>query len=139
MSTSFESELMKLLDEHKDEIIQIRRYLHEYPNYLFMKSIHQNLLKIIIRAQIVKYVIAAMVMASQQILMPISQVKNQPGALTFMHCQSKKIMIYHLNQQNPGVMHASGSIRLIHQPAGQVANESTIKEMTLMMFAVFTL
>ena len=50
MSTSFESELMKLLDEHKDEIIQIRRYLHEYPNYLFKKSIHQNLLKIIIRA-----------------------------------------------------------------------------------------
>lgn len=50
MSTSFESELMKLLDEHKDEIIQIRRYLHEYPNYLFMKSIHQNLLKIIISA-----------------------------------------------------------------------------------------
>lgn len=51
MSTSFESELMKILDEHKDEIIQIQRYLHEHPNYLFMKrSIHQNLLKIIIRA-----------------------------------------------------------------------------------------
>ena len=44
--------------------------------------------------------------------------------------------------QKPGVMHASGSIRLIHQPAEEVAPGgalSTIKEMTLMMFAVFTL
>lgn len=39
-------------------------------------------------------------------------------------------------------MHASGSIRLIHQPDEEVAPGgalSTIKEMTLMMFAVFTL
>ena len=35
MSTSFESELMKLLDEHKDEIIQIRRYLHQHPELSF--------------------------------------------------------------------------------------------------------
>ena len=35
MDANFESELMQLIDEHKDEMIKIRRYLHEHPEPSF--------------------------------------------------------------------------------------------------------
>lgn len=35
MNPSFESKLMTLLDDHRSEIIELRRYLHEYPEVSF--------------------------------------------------------------------------------------------------------
>lgn len=35
MNNNFEQQLMNLLDQHKDEIIKIRRHLHEYPELSF--------------------------------------------------------------------------------------------------------
>lgn len=72
-------------------------------------------------------------------LMPISQVKKLAWRADFDALPIQEDNDLPFKSQNPGVMNANGSIRLIHQPAGQVADESTIKEMTLMMFAVFTL
>ena len=135
MSTSFESELMKLLDEHKDEIIQIRRYLHEYPNYLFIIKNYYKGLDCQVRDCGDGYGIVVDINA------------DKPGKKLAWRADFYALPIQEDNDlpfksQNPGVMHANGSIRLIHQPAEEVAPGgalSTIKEMTLMMFAVFTL
>ena len=35
MNANFETKLMQLLDQNKDEIIKIRRYLHEHPELSF--------------------------------------------------------------------------------------------------------
>lgn len=49
MNTNFEKQLMNLLEQHKDEIIKIRRYLHEHPELSFHEKTHLNSLKIIIK------------------------------------------------------------------------------------------
>lgn len=38
MSSTFETKLMQLLDEHQNEIIKIRRYLHEHPEVSFYEK-----------------------------------------------------------------------------------------------------
>lgn len=101
MSTSFESELMKLLDEHKDEIIQIRRYLHQHPELSFHGKHTSEFIKNYYKGLDCQvrdcgdgYGIVVDINADNP------GKKNQPGALTLMHCQSKRIMIYHLSHKN---------------------------------------
>ena len=43
------NDLMNKLDEKKDRIIEIRRYLHEHPELLSMKRKHLNILLIFIK------------------------------------------------------------------------------------------
>ena len=145
MNSSFKNKLMHLLDEHQEEIIQIRRYLHEHPEVsfhekntaLFIKNFYHDL-DCQVRDCGTGY----------GIIVDINP--NKPGKKIAWRADFDGLTIQEDNNlpfksQNPGVMHACGhdghtayllvlakcliqlkdeipgSIRIIHQPAEEVA------------------
>ncbi|WP_347283685.1 amidohydrolase [Lactobacillus taiwanensis] len=145
MDANFESELMQLLDEHKDEMIKIRRYLHEHPEPSFHEKHTAEFIKNYYRDLDCKVHDCG---DGYGIVVDINV--DKPGKKLAWRADFDALQIQEDNDlpfksQNPGVMHAcghdghtayllvlgkcliqlkdkiSGSIRLIHQPAEEVA------------------
>ncbi|WP_103662317.1 amidohydrolase [Lactobacillus sp. HT06-2] len=145
MKTTFETKLMQLLDQHQDEIIKIRRYLHEHPELSFHEQKTSEFIK--------KYYqdLDCQVRSCGDgygIVVDINPGK--PGKKLAWRADFDALPITENNNlpfrsQTPGVMHAcghdghtayllvlgkcliqlkdeiNGSIRLIHQPAEELA------------------
>ncbi|KRM97986.1 aminoacylase [Lactobacillus taiwanensis DSM 21401] len=145
MDANFESELMQLLDEHKDEMIKIRRYLHEHPEPSFHEKHTAEFIKNYYRDLDCKVHDCG---DGYGIVVDINV--DKPGKKLAWRADFDALQIQEDNDlpfksQNPGVMHAcghdghtayllvlgkcliqlkdkiNGSIRLIHQPAEEVA------------------
>ncbi|WP_276804749.1 MULTISPECIES: amidohydrolase [Lactobacillus] len=145
MDANFESELMQLLDEHKDEMIKIRRYLHEHPEPSFHEKHTAEFIKNYYRDLDCKVHDCG---DGYGIVVDINA--DKPGKKLAWRADFDALQIQEDNDlpfksQNPGVMHAcghdghtayllvlgkcliqlkdkiNGSIRLIHQPAEEVA------------------
>lgn len=145
MDANFESELMQLLDEHKDEMIKIRRYLHEHPEPSFHEKHTAEFIKNYYRDLDCKVHDCS---DGYGIVVDINV--DKPGKKLAWRADFDALQIQEDNDlpfksQNPGVMHAcghdghtayllvlgkcliqlkdkiNGSIRLIHQPAEEVA------------------
>lgn len=145
MNSNFETKLMRLLDKNKNEIIQIRRYLHEHPEVsfhekntaAFIKNYYSNL-----DCQVRN--------CGDGYGIVVDINPDKPGKKLAWRADFDGLAIEEDNDlsfksQNPGVMHAcghdghtaylmvlakyliqlkdeiNGSIRIIHQPAEEVA------------------
>lgn len=145
MNHNFESKLMTLLDDHQSEIIEIRRYLHEHPEVsfhekhtaAFIKDYYGNLdCKVRDCGDCYGIVVD---------INPDKSGKKLAWRADFDGLAIQEDNDLPFKSQNPGVMHAcghdghtayllvlakclielkdeiNGSIRIIHQPAEEVA------------------
>ena len=145
MNVNFETKLMQLLDQNKDEIIKIRRYLHEYPELSFHEKKTSEFIENYYRDLDCQVRHCG---NGYGIVVDINP--DKPGKKLAWRADFDALPIQENNNlpfksQNPGVMHAcghdghtayllvlgkcliqlkdqiNGSIRLIHQPAEEVA------------------
>lgn len=145
MNPSFESKLMTLLDDHQSEIIELRRYLHEHPEVSFHEKNTATFIKDYYSNLDCKVRDCG---DCYGIIVDINP--DKPGKKLAWRADFDGLAIQEDNDlpfksQNPGVMHAcghdghtayllvlakclielkdeiNGSIRIIHQPAEEVA------------------
>lgn len=145
MNVNFETKLMQLLDQNKDEIIKIRRYLHEHPELSFHEKKTSEFIENYYRDLDCQVRHCG---NGYGIVVDINP--DKPGKKLAWRADFDALPIQENNSlpfksQNPGVMHAcghdghtayllvlgkcliqlkdqiNGSIRLIHQPVEEVA------------------
>lgn len=143
--SDFEKQLKKLIDEHQDEIIHIRRYLHEHPEPSFHEKETAKYIE-----NFYKNLDCQVRHCSNGYGLIIDINPNKPGKKLAIRADFDAVSVPEENNlpfksQNPGVMHACGhdghtayllilakcliqlkdqipgSIRIIHQPAEEIA------------------
>ena len=144
MNANFETKLMQLLDQNKDEIIKIRRYLHEHPELSFHEKKTSEFIENYYRD-----LDCQVRHCGDDYGIVVDINPDKPGKKLAWRADFDALPIQENNElpfksQNPGVMHAcghdghtayllvlgkcliqlkdqiNGSIRLIHQPAEEV-------------------
>lgn len=145
MTSTFETKLMHLLDEHQDEMIKIRRYLHENPELSFHEQKTAVFIKNYYRELDCQVSNCGDGYGIIVDINPGKAGKKLAWRADFDALAVQEDNDLPFKSQNPGIMHAcghdghtayllvlakclielkdeiNGSIRIIHQPAEEVA------------------